>query len=432
MATTLLCCGDIHLGRRPARLPEALAEHDVHPRALTPAAAWRRLVELAVERQPAALLLAGDVVDSEAARYEAFGHLKEGVSRLTDAGIQVVAVAGNHDVEALPRLAEMIPGFRLLGAGGRWESLTLEGQEPGGDVELLGWSFASRRGDPNPLAGLVDLPVPQDRLRIGLLHTEMDGRDPRYAPAGQGDLAAAPVSAWLLGHLHVPTIDPRAPRPLGYLGSLVGLDPTETGPRGAWELRVTGSSVALERVPIAPLRWEALELDAEPLEEPASQLFAHLEQAVADRHAEIREGLGEARAVGCRVRVTGRSVAGPGCRRAAAALAERTPLFPVEDTVYFLDRLSVDVRPAWDLDTLARGSDPPGLLARELLALERGDADPELIEEARQEIRRALAPTQDASLGVTPEPSDEEVVDQLARAAREALDELLAQREARA
>jgi 3',5'-cyclic AMP phosphodiesterase CpdA len=431
MATTLLCCGDIHLGRRPSRLPEGLAAHDVHPRSLTPAAAWRRLVDLALERRPAALVLAGDVVDSEAARYEAFGFLKRGVETLSEAGIQVVAVAGNHDVEALPRLAGMIQRFRLLGAGGRWESMTIEGPAGSPPVELLGWSFPGRGGAADPLAGLPPLEPPGERARIGVLHTELDGRDPRYAPTRQGDLAAIPVSAWLLGHVHLPTIDPEAPRPLGYLGSLVGLDPTETGARGAWELRAgSGAGLTMERLAIAPLRWEELEIDAEPIGDPATELFAAVERAVAARHEQIREELGEARAVGCRIRLTGRSAAGPACRQAAAALIEGQPMFPLGDTVHFVDRLAVEVRPAWDLERLARGSDPPALLARELLALERGDVDPELIENARKEIRRALSPAQDASLGVPAEPSDDEVVEQLRHAAREALDELLAQQEA--
>lgn len=435
MTTTLFCCGDIHLGRRPGRLPATLADHGLDSKQLSPAAAWRRLVERALERRPAALVLAGDVVDSEVARYEAFGHLREGVERLAEAGVRVIAVAGNHDVEALPRLAEMIPGFHLLGRGGEWEVLGLETPGGGVEVELLGWSFPDRAGDPAPLASLRAGPLPASRLRLGLLHTELDGQQARYAPVAQGELAAAPVHAWLLGHLHVPTIDPVSRRPIGYLGSLVGLDPTEAGARGAWELRADPARgvVDMARLPLAPLRWERLQLDAGGLNDPSEELFPALQRAVAERHAALLPELAETLAVGCRVRLTGRTAHGPALRRAAAEIEGRQPVFPhtgAGGTVrYFLDRLPVDVAPARDLERLAEGHDPVALIARELIALERGDTDPALLDAARGEIRRAWSPSFDPSLDLPADPGDEEVLRQLRRAASEALDELLAQRE---
>ncbi|RMF20195.1 MAG: DNA repair exonuclease, partial [Deltaproteobacteria bacterium] len=127
MAVKLLCIGDIHLGRRPGRLPSDLfAEEGA---ALGPLAAWRRAVDEAIDRRVDAVLLAGDVVEQEDDFYEAFAPLEEGVRRLQDAGIAVLAVAGNHDVAVLPRLARVIDSFRLLGAGGRWEEATVEGED---------------------------------------------------------------------------------------------------------------------------------------------------------------------------------------------------------------------------------------------------------------------------------------------------------------
>jgi hypothetical protein len=431
MTSTLFCCGDIHLGRRPSRLPQALGEHGVSHDALTPTAAWRRLVDVAVERRPAALILAGDVVDSETARFEAFGHLKQGVEQLAAAGVKVVAVAGNHDVEALPKLADMIPDFHLLGRGGQWEGLALDGPETGAGVELLGWSFPDRSGDPDPLSALRAGPIPPSRVRVGVLHTEVDGREPRYAPVGKADLATAPVHAWLLGHLHTPTIDPRELRPQGYLGSLVGLDPTETGPRGAWELRAgpAEGGLALSRLAVSPLRWEGLELDVGTLDDPSLQLFEAVQERITALHGALRGELGEARAVGCRIRLRGRTGAGPALRLAAAEIQARRPIVPCEGVLYFVDELLLDVRPAWDLERLAEGHDPVARIARELLALEHGEPDPGLVEAAREEIRQAWAPSRDASLLQTHQPADEEVCEHLERAAARALDELLAQGE---
>ena len=112
----ILFVGDMHLGRRPGHLVAALAEHGLSPQQLGPAAAWRNVVEYAQAEAVDCVVLAGDLVEADNARFEAFGHLQRGVQELVAADIEVCAVSGNHDVEILPRLAEAIPGFHLIGA----------------------------------------------------------------------------------------------------------------------------------------------------------------------------------------------------------------------------------------------------------------------------------------------------------------------------
>ena len=100
MSVRILCTGDIHLGRRPSRVPEGL-----DARALGPARAWEALVEKAIELPVDAAALTGDIVDESNKLYEAYSVLQKGVERLLEAGIAVFAVAGNHDYNVLPRLA---------------------------------------------------------------------------------------------------------------------------------------------------------------------------------------------------------------------------------------------------------------------------------------------------------------------------------------
>jgi hypothetical protein len=135
MALKLLAVGDIHLGRRPSRLPEALAER---ARELGPAGAWERAVAAAIRLEVDAVLLAGDVIEREDDFYEGYRELHAGVSRLEAAGIRVLGVAGNHDVHVLPRLARQLDDFHLVGADGHWEAVDLgSADEP---VTLWGWS----------------------------------------------------------------------------------------------------------------------------------------------------------------------------------------------------------------------------------------------------------------------------------------------------
>ena len=105
---TLLAVGDVHLGTRPVSLPGDLTDWDVDPRELTPEAALGAAVDRAIAEGVDAVVFAGDVVESTNARFEAIRPLEAAVRRLAEAGIPVLGVAGNHDVEALPRLAGRI------------------------------------------------------------------------------------------------------------------------------------------------------------------------------------------------------------------------------------------------------------------------------------------------------------------------------------
>ena len=74
MAFRFLAAGDIHLGRRPARVPP---DQDVSE--FAPRRAWRALVQTAIAQQVDAIALTGDVVDQDNRFYEAFSDLQDGV-----------------------------------------------------------------------------------------------------------------------------------------------------------------------------------------------------------------------------------------------------------------------------------------------------------------------------------------------------------------
>jgi len=422
----LLCAADIHLGRRPSRLPVPLAER---ARDLGPAGAWRRMVDEALDLAVDAVLLAGDVVDSDDDFFEAYADLREGVERLRQAQIPVFAVAGNHDVQVLPRLAEAVPeGFTLLGQGGRWEARTVP-HDDGARVRILGWSFPESHPTLDPLASLA-----HDRasgVTIGLLHCDRDQTGSTYAPVRSADLAAAPVDAWLLGHVHKPDIAP-GPRPMGYLGSLVGTDPGEPGAHGAWLLEVAPDGrIDISLLPLAPLRWETLELRLDDLAD-AGDVLPGIASALDTLPARLDGARPEA--IGCRLRLAGRT---PHRRAIGELLSKDEPRgihVVLEGGVRaFVHAWTLEAQPAYDLAALAGGSDPVGLLARKLLTI-RGQGDPD-------ERRTLLRSARERLVGVVGErylktahleaPDTEAVAHLLESAALEALDALLAQAEER-
>ena len=423
MSLNLLAAADIHLGRRPGRLPALLTDR-VPVRELGPAAAWRRLIEVAIREQAGALLLAGDVLEGEHDFFEGYRELKAGIEALAAAGIRVIAVAGNHDTRVFPQLAEELPGFELLGRGGNWESTTISGN--GETVTVWGWSFPARKIPSSPLAGFPFQRGPG--FNLGLLHCDLDQTSSNYAPVPSQALENANLDGWLLGHVHKPG-GLAAPSPFGYLGSLTGLDPGEAGPRGAWRLSLEGSGVReVAHLPLAPLRWLQEEVDLEGIEDPG-QARSRLLERLRGLHAGFGSEAHPPLAVGLRLTFTGRTR----FRRQIEELFSREDLdeIPVQEggIHYFVDQVRLDTLPEVDLEELATQHDPVGLLARRLLLLERPEEDPDrghLLARAHEVFQRTAggAPwARDA--GGAPDPS--EIAERLRRAGREALDHLLAQ-----
>ena len=419
----LLAVGDIHLGRRPSQLPDELQDC---VRELSPAGAWDRLVTAAIQEQVHAVVLAGDVVERENDFFEAYRELHRGVSQLTGAGIQVFGIAGNHDVQVLPRLANQIPDFRLLGREGHWECVQIQGGDE--HITLWGWSFSRDRANESPLTGKAFERGPG--INLGLLHCDRDQTNSVYAPVASRDLEAADLDGWLLGHIHKPD-DLGVSRLSGYLGSVTGLDPGEPGSHGPWLLTIGGGRIQkIEQWVLAPLRWQHLEVDLTGIAQP-EEARVRLLQALKNFDADLSVGLWLPEAVGLRVTLAGRT------RFGEAAVA----LFSQEDqghiytgesgTHHFIERLDVATQPEIQLETLAERSDPPGLLARRILLLDRPAEDPErhaMLDDARRRLEMRARDSRWNGLRSQP-PDEEAAAEWLRIAGARLLERMLAQHE---
>lgn len=422
----ILFVGDMHLGRRPSGLPADLAE-SLEP---GPSAAWKRCVRRAIELRVDAVALAGDLVQSENALFEAFGDLQSGVEELTRAGIAVCAVAGNHDTGTLPGLAALIPEFRLLGPGGSWSSWTLPAGAdagPGPAVRLVGWSFPDVHHRTSPLETTPPAADP-GMTTFGLLHADLDASGSDYAPVRGADLRALNYAGWYLGHIHRPHPEPLPTEgePF-YLGSLSPLDPSETGTHGPLLVTVAADGdIRQRRLPLAPLRWEHVDWDAGEIGPDLDELRARLLGLLARRTRELGDELDEVQALGVRIRVVGRHAE-------PAALERRLRSLPLDElrtrsgrVEVFVQKITCEVGGEFDLDELARRSDPPGLLARRIVALERGAPEAAgWLRDARQIVEQVDRGPAYGELDESRPPDEDEVRRLLTALARRALAELL-------
>jgi exonuclease SbcD len=416
-------------------LPEdLLAVYGIDPAGLDPRTAWRQVVERAIEGGVDAVLLAGDVVESSNGFMEAYGALHEGVERLAAESIEVIAVAGNHDVEVLPRLADEIESFHLLGRRGTWQSrIVRRDGEP--LVRVLGWSFPKTHVESSPLdamsasfrAGRYDDDAQDDLRTVGLLHCDLDASGSRYAPVTTKALAhlSTNISAWFLGHIHIPSIGVSG-RPMGYLGSLVSLKPTDLGARGPWMARAMPGRWELEQIALSPLRWEDPVVPIDDCEnaEAVESMLIRVVTVLAEKLAHEMDGT---RVVGLRPRLVGRTKMASGEVRRAMALAGSFQS-KIDGAAYFVDKVADETSPALNLEFLAQGNDPAALVASSLLALQANEAaGAKLVAEARERLEKVARHPNFSRLGGTA-PDDESVRQLLLRTASRALGELLAQK----
>ncbi len=419
----LLAVGDLHLGRRPSRLPAALAARAAD---LGPAAAWGRLVEQALAQQVHAVVLAGDLVEREDDFFEAYRDLHAGVSRLTEAGIRVLGVAGNHDVQVLPRLAAQLPAFELLGQAGQWQAVDLEGA--GERLRLWGWSFPSKQVPRSPLA---DQHFPQaPGLSLGLLHCDRDASASPYAPVTSAELNAAGLDGWLLGHIHQPDAL-RAEHLQGYLGCVTGMDPGEHGPRGPWLIAIERGRIAsCQQWLLAPLCYERLDLDLTAITHPEAAQDLLL-PALSALETNLAARLHPPEAVALRLRLLGSTAHGAAAANSFAdSLRDQLPVAN-SPRHYFLERVIDATTPVIPLTQLAERADPLGLLAQRLLLLDAPETDANrqaLIARARQHLTQQLQAPHWREL-LPAALADDAIVAQLRRAGRAALAELLASSE---
>jgi len=158
---------------------------------------FRRIVEVAISEAADALVLAGDIFDSDFPDLKSRAFLIRQLTHAASAGIPTVLIRGNHD--ALldhTTQGDLGPDIHLLHKGNPTVEI--------GDAMFHGLSFEKSHQEnsflpnyPEPVAG---------RVNVGLMHTSLGGspsHDP-YAPCSEQDLLAHGYDLWCLGHIHLP------------------------------------------------------------------------------------------------------------------------------------------------------------------------------------------------------------------------------------
>ena len=242
--------------------------------------AYDAIIDLCIERDADALLVAGDVFDSADRSLKAQLRFVDGLQRLGDAGIRAFICHGNHDPldgwEATIPFPDNVHRF-----GAEVECAALDPGDRSSPV-VCGVSYPTRE----VRESLLPLFPPREtgRLTIGLMHANVgtDTGHESYAPCSLQDLEATAYDYWALGHVHTRQVLRERSPTVVYPGNTQGRHPNERGARGIYLVEVSdGRSISLEFVPVDTVRWERIELSIEDIEDDGG-LLNSLEQAVED------------------------------------------------------------------------------------------------------------------------------------------------------
>lgn len=255
--------------------------------------AFERTIDLCLDEQVDALMIAGDLYDSDQTSMKTALFLAAQLRRLDESGIRVFIVRGNHDAESRVTRELVLPeGVKVF--GGRSETVEMERPRGETPVAVHGISFAKPQVPQNP--------IPKFKVRVegafnvGLLHTSLAGstQHDTYAPCSVTQLADTGFDYWCLGHLHKREVHSREPF-IVMSGMPQGRDINEAGQKSVTMVTVgNDGSVESRPYPTSIAKFERVAVDLTSIQDwrgMVERIVASLEEArasVSSEHLVVR------------------------------------------------------------------------------------------------------------------------------------------------
>lgn len=385
----LVLSGDLHLGRSSSRIPDTIRPEEV--RSVT---SWIRIVDFAIEKKADLVCLSGDITDQSNKFWESIGPLERGIHRLAENGIRTVAVAGNHDFDVLPRLADQLPSehFTLLGRDGKWERITIKCNDEY-VLHIDGWSFPFREVAASPLNTYNLDRDPQIPI-LGMVHGDLDAATSPYAPLQLTQLQSLAPSCWLLGHIHAPRFIEGPPWVL-YPGSPQALDPGETGAHGPWIVDIENNRIGLPvHIPMSSVWYSRQTIDLSDVSDPNELETTIFEQIRAETDRITHRGGPCLIHTSLRVKLTGSTAVSHHVNKIAGYLQNDLELTSDRGSAT-IEKVENQTIPAIDLIELSKTSTAAGAVAGLLLELDKDEvSEPvaKLIRDTTEKLRSIEKP----------------------------------------
>lgn len=228
--------------------------------------ALRRLVDIVKQEKVDFVVLAGDLFDAADRSLRAQLRLQKALAEITNYGVQVFVVHGNHDPES-GRQAKLDYPQGVFVFGSRevecQPAYTRSGELA---AHVYGISYAT--------SAVTDNLALRFRKREGasfhlaLLHANVDGNPSydNYAPCRLDELVTSGFHYWALGHIHDRRTLHEYPHVV-YPGNIQGRSIRETGSKGSYVVSVSESgAIELQFHELSAVLWQELVVSIEGME----------------------------------------------------------------------------------------------------------------------------------------------------------------------
>lgn len=235
-------------------------------------AAFDKIVEFAIQRKVAFVLLAGDLFDGDWPDYNTGLYFRDKLHQLGKVGIRVYLISGNHDAASQISRSLRMPENVHVFATDHAETVNLEDL----GCVIHGQGFATR-AVVKDLAKNYPVSV-KGYFNIGILHTCLDGKPGHepYAPCNVDTLLGKDYDYWALGHVHEREIVHKDPW-IVFPGNIQGRHIRETGAKGCTLVSVADGNVQrVEHQTMDVFRWARVELDISRIES-LDKLYSEVE-----------------------------------------------------------------------------------------------------------------------------------------------------------
>ncbi len=251
--------------------------------------ALQRMVQVAKFEQVDFVLISGDIYDLSDRSLRAQLRFQQAMLSLSEAGIHVYLIHGNHDAEDGSRARLNWPA-----------NVHVFGSETVGTIPYVtddGLTVATISGISYAKASVTDnlvprFPTPAEGVySIALLHTNVDGdaSHDNYAPCTKEQLIKSGYQYWALGHIHSRRVlhQQQGSSLIVYPGNIQGRSVKETGAKGCYIVDVSNMGDSeLSFHATEAVRWEQRSISIHLLQDE-QELKDMLDQFIAELRDEL-------------------------------------------------------------------------------------------------------------------------------------------------
>ena len=279
-SVSFLHAADLHLSRPFGFLPLQIAEERRRDQRRT----LTKISDIAIEHKVDLFLIAGDLFngkDPDPTDIEAF---TSEVARLSDAGIRIFVIPGNHDFVARNSFWTHIrPEGLHIFIDPEWHSVVIDDL----GIVINGIAFSQGGSERRAFEGFESIP---DMTNIVLVHASyevFEGQLERYHPSSARDIESLAADYVALGHYHRFNIVSNEKTTACYPGSPEGIsfDSAETGDRSVVLGKIEGGRITVEPIKVNQKAMKSVEIDCTSYDSETSILNAV--RSVCDKNALI-------------------------------------------------------------------------------------------------------------------------------------------------